>query len=106
MNFLRKSSHLCFERADFSQNRSAIYAFFAASISTFLGTLACFRFINQIDHFTLGILLVISTGSKVYVGATHLLPEVEKENKKCSIITLVGGIIVAVLIMISKGNLL
>ena len=38
----------------------------------------------------------------VYVGATHLLPQAEKENRKYSLFALGAGILVAVLIVLSK----
>lgn len=94
---------LLLERAGFSKKKSIIMAFLAAAISTPLGTLVSFPFINKIDLPTLGILLAISAGALVYVGATHLLPSVEKENKKYSLISLSAGILIAVLIVISKG---
>ena len=94
---------LLLERAGFSKKRSVIFAFLAAAISTPLGTLVSFPFISKIERPTLGILLAVSAGALVYVGASHLLPEVEKENKRYSIISLGVGILVAVLIMLSKG---
>jgi zinc and cadmium transporter len=39
----------------------------------------------------------------VYVGASHLLPAVEKENKKYTLVFLGAGILIAVLIVASKG---
>ena len=59
-------------------------------------------FIDRIARPTLGILLAVSAGALVYVGASHLLPEVEKENRRFSIITLVAGVLVAVAIVMSK----
>jgi zinc transporter ZupT len=47
-------------------------------------------------------LLAISAGALVYVGASHLLPEVEKENQRYSIIALVVGVLVAAIIVMSK----
>ena len=85
------------------RKKAILYAFLAAAISTPLGTLVSFPFISKIDPPTLGILLSISAGALVYVGATHLLPAVEKENKKYSIISLGAGIFIAVLIVVSKG---
>ena len=55
---------------------------FVATISTPLGTLVSYPLINRITKPSLGILLAFSTGALVYVGASHLLPEVEKENKR------------------------
>lgn len=94
---------LLLERAGFSNKKSSIMAFLAAAISTPLGMLVSFPFISRIDQSTLGILLATSAGALVYVGATHLLPSVEKENKNFSLISLGAGILVAVLIVISKG---
>jgi zinc and cadmium transporter len=94
---------LLLERAGFTRKRSALYAFLAAAISTPLGTLVSFPFITRIDRSTLGILLAISAGALIYVGASHLLPAVEKENRKYTLISLGAGILIAVLIVISKG---
>ena len=76
---------------------------FVAAISTPQGTLVSSPFINRITKPSLGILLAISAGDLVYVGASHLLPEVEKENKRYSIISLAVGVLVAVFIVMAKG---
>jgi len=91
------------ERGGFSRRKSAIYAFLAAAISTPLGTLVSYPFINSIKRSTLGILLAISAGALVYVGASHLLPAVERENKKYSILALAAGVLVAIFIVMSKS---
>jgi zinc transporter ZupT len=93
---------LLLERGGFSQKRAAIYAFLAAAISTPLGTFISYPFIDDIEQPTLGLLLAISAGTLVYVGASHLLPEVEKENKRFSIISLAVGVLVAMFIALSK----
>ena len=49
----------------------------------------------------LGALLSVSAGALIYVGATHLLPQAEKETKKYSLVSLGGGILVAVVIALS-----
>jgi zinc and cadmium transporter len=94
---------LLLTRAGFSSRRSALYAFLAAAISTPLGTLVSFPFISRIDRPTLGILLSISAGALVYVAASHLLPEVEKENRRYTLISLGAGILIAVLIVVTNG---
>ena len=91
------------ERGGFSRRKSAIYAFLAAAISTPLGTLVSYPFINSVKQSTLGILLAISAGALVYVGASHLLPAVERENRRYSILAMVAGVLVAVFIVMSKG---
>ena len=94
---------LLLERAGFTRKRSIILAFIAAAISTPFGTLISYPFISKVDRPALGVLLAISAGALVYVGASHLLPEVEKENKKYSVISLIVGIFIAIVIVISKG---
>jgi len=91
------------ERGGFSRKKSAIYAFLAAAISTPLGAVVSYPFISNIEQSTLGVLLAISAGALVYVGASHLLPAVEKENKKHSIFALAAGVLVAVFIIMSKS---
>jgi zinc and cadmium transporter len=94
---------LLLERAGFTRKRSALYAFLAAALSTPLGSLVSFPFISKIDRSVLGLLLAVSAGALVYVGASHLLPAVEKENKRYTLISLGVGILIAVVIVISKG---
>jgi len=69
--------------------------------------LVSYPFIKNIDRSFLGILLAVSAGALVYVGASHLLPAVERENKRYSILALAAGVLVAVIIIIiiilSKG---
>jgi zinc and cadmium transporter len=94
---------LLLERGGFERRRAAVYAFLAAAISTPLGTLVSYPFIDDIAKPTLGLLLAVSAGALVYVGASHLLPEVEKENKLYSVISLAVGVLIAVFIVLSKG---
>jgi len=91
------------DRGGGSRRQSARYAFLAAALSTPLGTLVSYPFINNIKQSTLGILLAISAGALVYVGASHLLPAVEKENKKYTVLALAAGVLVAAIIIFSKG---
>jgi zinc transporter ZupT len=91
------------ERGGFSRRRAAIYAFLAAAISTPLGTLVSYPFIHAIGRSTLGLWLAISAGALVYVGASHLLPEVEEENRRYTILALAAGVLVAVGIVLSEG---
>jgi zinc and cadmium transporter len=65
--------------------------------------LVSYPFINNIQLSTLGILLSISAGALVYVGASHLLPAVERENRRYSILALAAGVLVAVFIVMAKS---
>jgi zinc and cadmium transporter len=94
---------LLLERDGFHKKRSAICAFLAAAISTPLGTLVSFPYIQRIGRSTLGALLALSAGSLVYVGASHLLPAVEREERRFTVLSMASGILVAVIIVMSKG---
>jgi zinc and cadmium transporter len=95
-------TYLLLVRSGFSERSSWILALVAASISTPLGMLVSYPYISQIDKPLLGALLSLSAGALVYVGATHLLPQAEKEHRKYSLFALGAGILVAVLIVLSK----
>jgi zinc and cadmium transporter len=94
---------LLLERGGFDGRRAALFAFLAAAISTPLGTLLSFPLISRIDQPMLGSLLAISAGALVYVGASHLLPAVEREKKEYTLAALGTGVLVAAFIVLSKG---
>lgn len=94
---------LLLQKAGFPRKKSVFFAFLAAALSTPVGTLVSFPFIHSIRQTDLGLLLSISAGALMYVGATHLLPAVEKEPKKYTILSLLAGILIAVIIVLSKG---
>jgi ZIP family zinc transporter/zinc and cadmium transporter len=64
--------------------------------------LVSYPFVSQIEKPLLGTLLSISAGALIYVGATHLLPQAEKEHARFSFIALGAGIMVAIVIVFSK----
>jgi zinc and cadmium transporter len=95
-------TYLLLLRGGFSAKNSLILALLAASVTTPLGMLVSYPFISRIDPPLLGSLLALSSGALVYVGATHLLPQAEKEHRKYSLCALGAGILVAVAIVLSK----
>jgi zinc transporter ZupT len=94
---------LLLDRSGFSRKKAITWSLFAAAFSTPLGTLISFPFIHRIDRSILGLMLAFSAGGLLYVGATHLLPAVEKEGRNCTIPALLAGILIAVFIVITKG---
>ncbi len=95
-------TYLVLIRGGFSERASLIIAFLSASLTTPLGMLVSYPLISQIDKPLLGTLLSLSAGALVYVGATHLLPQAEKEPRKFSLFALAAGILVAVIIVLTK----
>ena len=95
-------TYLLLLRGGFSEKTSLVLALLAASLTTPLGMLVSYPFISRIAPPLLGSLLALSSGALVYVGATHLLPQAEKEHRKYSLCALGAGILVAVVIVLSK----
>ncbi len=89
-------------KSGFNKKKSSLYAFLAAAITTPLGVVVSWPFISRLTPSVLGILLSLSAGALVYVGATHLLPRTEEESKKYSLLALGAGIIVAIIIILSN----
>jgi zinc and cadmium transporter len=96
-------TYLLLVRGGFSDRKALLLAFFAAALSTPVGMLLSWPFISRIDEALLGALLSLSAGALVYVGATHLLPKAQEENRKYSFAALAGGVLVAVMIMLSNA---
>jgi zinc and cadmium transporter len=95
-------TYLLLIRGGFKERTSLLLAFLAAALTTPLGMLVSYPFISRIDKPLLGALLAFSAGALVYVGATHLLPQAETEHKRYSLLALGAGILVAVVIILSK----
>ncbi|HEY7776513.1 MAG TPA: ZIP family metal transporter [Kineobactrum sp.] len=95
-------TYLLLLRGGFSDRSALFLAVMAASLSTPLGMLVSWPFISGIDQQLLGLMLSLSAGALVYVGATHLLPQAEKEHGRFSLLALGAGILLAVLIVLSK----
>lgn len=93
---------LLLERGGFSRKKAILWSLLAAAISTPLGTLISYPFIHRIDRSGLGLMLAFSAGALLYVGATHLLPAVDNEDHEYTLFSLLAGIAVAVIIVITK----
>lgn len=96
-------TYLLLVQAGIRERTSMLLALLAAAATTPLGMLVSYPLIRTLDSETLGALLSVSAGALVYVGATHLLPRAEKEHKRYSIVALAGGVLVAVIIVVSKA---
>jgi zinc transporter ZupT len=96
-------TYLLLVRGGFPARKAAWLAFLAAAATTPLGMLVSWPLVSAIEREALGALLALSAGALVYVGATHLLPRAEQEKRKFSLIALAGGVLVAVVVVVSKG---
>lgn len=90
------------EQGGFRKRSAMRWAFLAAGLTTPVGALIALPFFQGIGPNALGALLALSGGALIYVGASHLLPAVEKENRRYSLIALATGVLVAAGIVLSK----
>lgn len=95
-------TYLLLVKGGFKERSAMILAFLTAALTTPIGMLISYPIISEIDKPILGSLLGLSAGALIYVGATHLLPKAEQENKRYSFVALGGGALVAIIIIISK----
>jgi ZIP family zinc transporter len=98
-------TYLLLMRGGFERRRAALWAFLAVAATTPAGTLVSYPLISRVDESTLGAMLAVSAGALVYVGATHLLPHVEHEGRPLSMLAMLGGVLIALIIVISKHGL-
>ena len=97
-------TYLLLLRGGFSERAAWVAAFFAAAVTTPLGMVISYPLVSVIDQELLGALLALSAGALVYVGATHLLPRAEQEQRRYSLVALAGGILVAVAIVLAEAG--
>ncbi|MGD9852354.1 MAG: ZIP family metal transporter [Nitrospirales bacterium] len=88
-------------RGGFTTKKAWVLAFLSAALTTPLGTILTIPMIHQIDQTVLGALLALSAGALVYVGATHLLPLAEREDRPYSLAAMGGGVLVALGIIVT-----
>lgn len=88
-------------RGGFAPRKAWLLAFVAAASTTPLGTIVALPLLHQIDETVLGSLLALSGGALVYVGATHLLPLAEREDRPYSLAAMGSGVLVALGIILT-----
>ena len=81
-------------RGGFAPRNAFLAAFLAAALTTPAGMLVSFPFVSHLRGVPLGNLLALSAGGLIYVGASHLLPEAERDRKKYNLLAFIGGVAV------------
>ena len=82
-------------RGGFGRRRAMVYALLAAGATTPAGTLLTYPFLRQVTPEVLGALLALAGGALLYVGAAHLLPELEQERRGAAYLALAVGALFA-----------
>lgn len=82
--------------------KSALYAFFAAALTTPIGALIAYPAISRVNDSLLGLALGFTSGVLIYVSASHLLPEAGAHEKGHSVVSFFAGITLALLLLLIK----
>lgn len=88
-------AYVVLQRAGYGRRGAFLGAFLAAAVSTPLGAFLSFPFVHAISDDSLGLLLALAGGVLLYVGASHLLPEVERESRVSTVLALAAGVAIA-----------
>lgn len=87
----------------FNHKRAAFYAFLVASLTTPIGAFVAYPFVNKLNSSILGLALGAVAGVLIYLSASHLLPEANKNKKKHSYLFFTLGVALALFIMYSDS---
>jgi len=85
-------TYLLLRRGGFKPQTALPAAFVAAALTTPAGMLLSFPFVSQLAGPPLGNLLALSAGALIYVGASHLLPEADRDRKRYNLLAFLGGV--------------
>lgn len=87
--------YLLLLRSGYSRRQSFVGAVAAAALTTPLGAFAAYPFVHSLNGPLLGRLLALAAGALTYVGASHLLPEVELERRPSAALAVAAGVTVS-----------
>ena len=89
-------------KSGISSKKAALYAFFAAALTTPIGALIAYPAISLISDAQLGLALGFVSGVLIYISASHLLPEAGAHEKEHSVLSFFAGVALALLLLLIK----
>ncbi|HHU12239.1 MAG TPA: zinc/iron permease, partial [Clostridiaceae bacterium] len=72
------------------------------ALTTPIGAFFAYPFISRMDNSVLGLALGFVVGVLIYLSASHLLPEVKEHGKKHAYWAFLIGILLGIVIFLSK----
>lgn len=93
---------LVLQKTELKKKAVFAYAFFIAALTTPIGAFVTYPFVRDLKESRLGLLVGLSGGVILYVGASHLLPEATERGEEHSLWAFLGGVTVAVGILVAK----
>lgn len=82
-----------------NHKKAAFYAFLVAALTTPIGAFVAYPFVKNLNTSLLGLTLGVVSGILIYLSASHLLPEAEKNERQHSYLAFALGIGLALFIM-------
>lgn len=95
-------TYLVFMKAGVKKRTAILYALLIASFTTPLGAFIAYPFMGKLTSSGLGLMLGFMAGVLIYISASHLLPEAMGDQKEHSIFAFLGGVGLAIFIVLSK----
>ncbi len=95
--------YLLLLRSGYSRRQSFLGAIAAAAVTTPLGAFAAYPFVRTLTGPLLGRLLALAAGALTYVGASHLLPEVELDRRPSAALAVAAGAAVSLATSLIAG---
>lgn len=80
--------------SDVAAGRATLLSFMAVGLSTPFGTALSWLFVARVPREMLGLLLAAAAGALFHVGATHLLPQAERDRPWFGLIAMAAGLVV------------
>lgn len=95
-------TYLFLSKGGIQKKKAVFYAFLISGLTTPLGAFMVYPFVSQAPKHILGLMLGFVAGVLLYVSAAHLLPEAGEHEKKHSTIAFLGGVGIALFLLLSK----
>ncbi len=87
-------------KSGISSRKAALYAFFAAALTTPIGALVAYPVMSRVSDPVLGLALGFVSGVLIYISASHLLPEAGAHEKEHSVVSFFAGVALALLLLL------
>jgi zinc transporter ZupT len=90
------------QRSGVTRSRAVLWAILATAVSTPAGAFIAYPFVDHLGDRLLGALLAVAAGALLYVGAGHLLPDLEHHEQKGLTLAVAGGVALAALFILAS----
>lgn len=87
-------------RGGYSGGKAMLIALIATALTTPAGMLLSWPFLSVLSYEALALMMAFAAGALIYVSASHLMPHVEHEHRRGSGAAFLGGIVIAIAVLL------